>query len=102
MIDEEILCKDISYFILVCVENILIVNLSSGEHCDHLRNPLDRLRQAKLYDCMHEREFVKEKIEYLGYKISAAVTLASVQVLIYSSFWDWPTIARILFQDFLA
>ena len=50
--------------------NFLTYSRSIGEHWDHLRNALDRLRRAKLYGRLRKCEFLKDKVDYLGFEVS--------------------------------
>ena len=46
---NRVFAKEINSFILVYLDDILIFSRSIGEHWDHLKTALDRLRRAKLY-----------------------------------------------------
>ena len=37
---------------------------------DHLKTTLDRLHRAKLYGQLHKCEFLKDKVDYLGFEVS--------------------------------
>ena len=52
------------------LDDILIFSRSIGEHWDHLKIALDRLRRANLYGRLHKCEFVKYKVDYLGFEVS--------------------------------
>ena len=41
-----------------------------GEHWDHLRCALDKLRWAKLFGRLHKCEFLKDRVDYLGFEVS--------------------------------
>ena len=62
--------REINSFILVYLDDILIYSRSIKEHWDHLRIALDRLRRAKLYGRLHKCEFLKDKVDYLGFEVS--------------------------------
>ena len=51
---NKVFAKEINSFILVYLDDILILSRSVGEHWDHLNTALDRLRQAKLYGRLHK------------------------------------------------
>ena len=36
----------------------------------HLRQALERLREAKLFGRLHKCEFLKERVDYLGFEVS--------------------------------
>ena len=67
---NRVFSKEISSFILVYLDDILTFSRSIGEHWDHLKIALDRLRRAKLYGRLHKCEFIKNKFDYLGVEIS--------------------------------
>ena len=94
--------KEINSFILVYLDDILIFSRSIGEHWDNLKIALDRLRRAKLYGRLHTCEFIKDKVDYLGFEVSKDGICASPEkvnaVLDWSrpqsvhdirSCWDW-------------
>ena len=62
--------KEINSFILVYLDDILIYSRSIGEHWDHLKCALDKLRRAKLFGRLHKCEFLKDKVDYLGFEVS--------------------------------
>ena len=41
------------------------------EHLEHIFTALGRLRDAKIYARLHKCEFFKDKVEYLGFDVSA-------------------------------
>ena len=55
--------KEINSFVLVYLDDILIYSHSMGEHWDHLRSALDKLRGAKLFGRLHKCEFLKDKVD---------------------------------------
>ena len=68
---NKVFAKEINSFILVYLDDILVYSRSIEEHWDHLERALDRLRQAKLYGRLHKCEFLKDKVDYLGFEVSA-------------------------------
>ena len=55
---------------------------------DHLKTTLDRLHRAKLYGQLHKCEFLKDKVDYLGFEASKDeihVSPEKVKAVI-----DWP------------
>ncbi|MCV6575478.1 MAG: reverse transcriptase family protein, partial [Cohaesibacter sp.] len=62
--------REINSFILVYLDDILIYSRSIEEHWDHLRIALDRLHRAKLYGRLHKCEFLKDKVDNLGFEVS--------------------------------
>ena len=63
--------RHIGDFILVYIDDILIFSRTVEEHWEHLRQALERLREAKLYGRLHKCEFLKDRVDYLGFEISA-------------------------------
>ena len=57
-------------FIVVFMDDILVVSGSVSEHHDHVREVLNRLRTHKLYASPKKCEFYRESIEYLGHVIT--------------------------------
>ena len=66
---NTILEKEINSFILVYLDDILIYSRSIEKHWDHLRIALDRLHRAKLCGHLHKCEFLKDKVDYLGFEV---------------------------------
>ena len=48
----------------------MIFSRSIEEHWDHLKIAQDRLRRAKLHSRLHKCEFLKDKIDYVGFEVS--------------------------------
>ena len=59
------------------LEDILIFSRTIEEHWDHLRQALQRLREAKLYCRLHKCDFLKTRVDYLGFEVSATGVHAS-------------------------
>ena len=70
------------------MDDILIYSRSVEEHWDHLRRALERLRAAKLYGRLHKCEFLKSRVDYLGFDISADGIHASPEKV--KSVVEWP------------
>ena len=85
---NKVFAKDIDSFILVYLDDILVYSRSIEEHWDHLERALDRLRQAKLYGRLHKCEFFKDKVDYLGFEVSANGVNASPEKV--KAILDWP------------
>ena len=67
---NEVFAKEINSFILFDLDGILIFSRSIGEHWDHLKTALDRLRRVDLYSRLHKCKFLKDKVDYLGFEVS--------------------------------
>ena len=85
---NKVVSKEINSFILVYLHDILVYSRSIEEHWDHLHCALERLRQAKLYGRLHKCEFLKDKVEYLGFEVSANGVNASPEKV--KAILDWP------------
>lgn len=57
------------FFILLYVQDILILSRSSKEHWGHLRQMLTRHREADIYDRLHKSEFFKYRVDYFGFEV---------------------------------
>ena len=68
---NKVFAKELDAFILVYLDDILIFSKTKEEHLEHIRIALERLRNAKIYARLHKCEFYKDKVEYLGFDVSA-------------------------------
>ena len=80
--------KEINSFVLVYLDDILIYSRSMGEHWDHLRSALDKLRRAKLFGRLHKCEFLKEQVDYLGSEVGKDGIRTSPEKV--KAILDWP------------
>ena len=60
----------IEEFILVRLDDILIFSRKVEEHWEHLSQALHRLHEPKLHGRLHKYEFLKDKVDYLGFGVS--------------------------------
>ena len=67
---NKVFAVEINQFIFVYLDDILIFSKSVEEHWKHLQVALERLRSAKLYGRMRKCEFLKNRVDYLGYEFS--------------------------------
>ena len=74
---NKVLSGTIGDFILVYLADILVFNRTVEEHWEHLRQTLQRLREAKLYGRLHKYEFLKDEVDYLGFEVSSQGVHAS-------------------------
>ena len=66
----------------------MIYSHSVEEHWGHLRRVLEHLRAANLYGRLHKCDFLKTRVDYLGFDISAEGVHASLEKV--KSVVDWP------------
>ena len=67
---NRIFKDELNSFILVYLDDILIFSRSIEEHWGHLRRALQRLRSAKSYGRLHQCDFLKNRVDYLGFVVS--------------------------------
>ena len=67
---NKVFAVEINQFILVYLDDILVFSKSVEEHWEHLKIVLERLRKAKLFGRIHKCEFLKSRVDYLGYEVS--------------------------------
>ena len=80
--------QELNSFILVYLDDILVYSHSIGEHWGHLRCAFDRLRRAKLYARLHKCEFLKDKVDYLGFEVGQDGIRTSPEKV--RAILDWP------------
>ena len=85
---NKIFTKEIGDFVCVYLDDILIFSRSIEEHLEHLRRVLTRLRESKLYAKLHKCEFLKDKVDYLGFEISTQGIHASPEKV--KAVVEWP------------
>ena len=74
---NKVFSGTIGDFILVYLDDILVFSRTIEEHWEHLRQALQRLCEAKLYGRLHKCEFLKDKVDYLGFENSSQGVHAS-------------------------
>ena len=67
---NKVFAAHIGDFICVYLDDILVFSRNLDEHWMHLRQALERLREAKLFGRLHKCEFLKERVDYLGFEVS--------------------------------
>ena len=85
---KRILEKEINYFVLVYLDDILIYSRSIGEHWDHLKIALENLCRAKLFGRLHKCDFLKYEVDYLRFKVSKEGIRTSLEKV--KAIFDWP------------
>jgi hypothetical protein len=92
--------KYLGDFVLVYLDDILIMSKSPAEHLIHLRKVFETLRQYRLQAKLSKCKFLQEQIKYLGHILSAQGVLpdpAKIQTLLD---WEFPDSA-VGMQQFL-
>ena len=85
---NRVFAAHIGDFICVYLDDILVFSRSLDEHWMHLRQALERLREAKLFGRLHKCEFLKERVDYLGFEVSPAGIHASPDKV--KAVIEWP------------
>ena len=79
---------ELDAFVLVYLDDILIFSQTLQEHIRHIRQALEKLREAKLYARLHKCSFFQDQVEYLGFDVSAqgvSPSPAKVRAIV-----EWP------------
>ena len=58
------------------------------EHWDHVFSALEKLRRPRLYGCLHKCEFIKDKVDYLGFEVGRDGIRTSPEKV--RAILDWP------------
>ena len=96
---NKVFTKEINSFTLVYLDDISVYSRSVEEHWDHLRQALEKLRRAKLYGRLHKCEVLKDKVDYLGFEVSADGAHASPEKV--KAILDWPRLEMCAGQNLL-
>ena len=67
---NKVFAMEMNQFILVYLDNIMVFSKFVEEHWEHLKIALERLQEAKLFGRIHKCEFLKSRVDYLGYEVS--------------------------------
>jgi len=88
---QKVFEKLIGDFVLVYMDDILVVSKDAASHCSHLRQVFEKLREHKFTIKLSKCKFLQEQIKYLGFILSKdgiRADPAKVQSLID---WEFPT-----------
>ena len=85
---NKVFAVEINQFILVYLDDILVFSKSVEEHWEHLKITLEQLREAKLFGRIHKCEFLKTRVDYLGYEVSEQGIHASPEKV--KAMVNWP------------
>lgn len=75
-------------FVIVFLDDVLVFSRSPAEHETHLRAVLQTLREHKLYAKLSKCAFFQDRVDFLGFIISAAGIECDPRKL--SAVRDWP------------
>ena len=85
---DKVFAVEINQFFLVYLDDILIFSKPVEEHCEHLKIALEQLQEAKLFGRIHKCEFLKTRVDYLGYEVSEQGIHASPEKV--KAVVNWP------------
>ena len=80
---NRIFVDELNFFVLVHLDDILIFIRSVEEHWGNSRRALERLRATKFYGRLHTCDFLKTRVDYLGFDISSEGGHASADMRIW-------------------
>ena len=66
---KSVMGNYINDFVLVYLDDIIVVSTTEHEHKNHLRFVFQRLKQHKLQAKLKKCEFGKPHVKYLGYMV---------------------------------
>ena len=85
---NDLFKEELDHFVLVYLDDILIFSKTLKEHIEHIRQALEKLRQARLFVRLHKCAFFQKRVEYLGFDVSPQgiqPSLDKVQTIV-----EWP------------
>jgi len=88
---NSVFMPELDKFVVVFIDDILVYSRNEGEHAEHLRVVLSRLREYQLYAKFSKCEFWLKKVPFLGHVLSEegiSVVPAKVQEVLD---WKVPT-----------
>ena len=85
---NKVFAVEINQFILVYLDDIQVFSKSVEEHWEHLKIALGRLQEAKIFGRIHKCEFLKTRVDYLGYEVSEQGIHASPEKV--KAVVNWP------------
>jgi hypothetical protein len=67
---NSVFMPELDKFVVVFLDDILVYSENEGEHAEHLRVVLNRLKENKLYAKFSKCEFWLKKVPFLGHILS--------------------------------
>jgi hypothetical protein len=71
---NKVFMEYLDKFAVVFIDDILVYSRSEEEHEEHLRLPLQKLREHRLYAKLSKCEFWMKQVPFLGHVISKGGT----------------------------
>ncbi|KAL0186165.1 hypothetical protein M9458_017835, partial [Cirrhinus mrigala] len=71
LVMNEVFREFLHRFVVVYIDDILIYPWNMAEHCQHVQQVLQKLRQHQLYLKLEKCEFHKSSVQFLGYNINS-------------------------------
>jgi hypothetical protein len=90
---DDVLRSFTNSFVVVYLDDILMLNRTREEHMHHIQQVLSTLRQHRLYANLEKCSFGMNKVQYLGYIVDENgihVDPAKIQVIC-----DWPSLTTL-------
>ncbi|KAL0194729.1 hypothetical protein M9458_008301, partial [Cirrhinus mrigala] len=86
---NEVFWEFLHRFVVVYIDDILIYSWNLADHCQHVQQVLQKLREHSLYLKLEKCEFHRSSVQFLGYIISAeGVEMDQGKV---QAIQEWPT-----------
>ena len=86
---NEVLKELLGKFVIVYLDDILIFSKTLKDHMMHIRKVFEKLREEKLLINLKKCSFVKKKLVYLGFVISAEGLKMDPEKV--RAILEWPT-----------
>ena len=62
--------EELDAYVIVYLDAILIFSQTLEDHIHHIKQALQKLRDAQLFARLHKCSFFQKKVEYLGFNVS--------------------------------
>ena len=87
---NALLKEELDAYILVYLDDILIFSQALEDHIHHVRQALQKLRNAQLFARLQKCSFFQKKVEYLGFDVSGDGVKPSPEKLRTVAEWPRP------------
>jgi hypothetical protein len=81
---DDVLAPFTNFVVVICLDDILIFNITWEDHMQHIQQVLSTLWQHKLYSKLEKFSFGMNRVQYLGYIVDEHGVLmdpAKIQVI---------------------